>query len=216
MLNILEIARIYDIKKVIYTSTGAVYGEMDGMAVEEKPVNPPDLYAASKVSAELIGQRYESTFGIDFQIARLNFVYGPGKLPSQFTKLYQLAFGALEGLKGLKSAMGGEQKIDFTYVEDAARGIILLSEKEDLERKFFNIATGIPSKIEDVIKLAKQYSHFPHDVEVGKGKLVKRCEALDISRASKELGYQARYNIEEGIRNYSNWIKKYIDKNDFN
>jgi nucleoside-diphosphate-sugar epimerase len=216
MLNILEIARIYDIKKVIYTSTGAVYGEIERMATEENLVNPPDLYAASKVSAEFIGRRYESTFGIDFRIARVYFIYGPGKLPSHFTKLHQLAFGALEGLKGLKSAMGGEQKIDFTYVEDAARGIILLSEKEDLKKKIFNIATGIPSKIEDVIRLTKQYSHFPHQVEVGKGQLMKRCEALDISRASKELGYQPRYDIEEGIRNYSNWIKKYLDKNDFN
>ncbi len=103
MLNILEIARIYGIKKVIYTSTGAVYGEMEGIAVEEKPVDPPDLYAASKISAELIGQRYEDKFGIDFRIARVYFVYGPGKLPSQFIKLYQLSFGALEGLKGLES-----------------------------------------------------------------------------------------------------------------
>jgi len=211
MLNILEISRIFGIKKVIYTSTGAVYGEIEGVAVEENQVNPPDLYAASKVSAEFIGQRYEDKYGIDFRIARVYFVYGPGKLPSKFIRLYQLAFGALEGLKGLKSTTGGEQRIDFTHVEDAARGIILLAEKQVLERKIFNIATGTPSKIEDVVQLAKQYSHFDYDVEIGKGKLMKRCEALDISKAIDELGYQPKYNVEEGIKNYSNWIKKYFD-----
>lgn len=212
LLNILEIARLCGIKKVIYTSTGAVYGEIEGIANEGKQVNPPDLYASSKVAAEFIGQRYADTYGIDFRIARVYFVYGPGKLPSQFIKLYQLAFGALEGLKGLKSTMGSDQKIDFTHVEDAASGIILLSEKEGLKNKIFNIATGTPNKIEDVIRLAKHYSYFPHDIRVGKGKLMRRCEALDISRARKELGYQVKYSIEDGIKNYSDWIKKYLDR----
>ena len=206
-INILEIARIFGIKKVIYTSTGAVYGEMDGIATEENPVDPPDLYAASKVSAEFIGRRYSDKFGIDFRIARVYFVYGPGKLPSQFIKLYQLAFGALEGLRGLQSTAGSDQRIDFTYVEDTARGIILLSEKKHLKRQIYNIATGSPNKVGDVIRLAKRYSHFPYEVEVGIGKLMKRCEALDISKAREELGYQAKVGIEEGIKRYSNWIK---------
>jgi len=210
-LNILEIARIFGIKKVIYTSTGAVYGKMDGIATEEKPVDPPDLYAASKVSAEFIGQRYEDKFGIDFRIARVYFVYGPGKLPSQFIKLYQLAFGALEGLKGLQSTAGSDQRIDFTYVEDTARGIILLSEKEHIERKIYNIATGSSNKVGEVIRLAKKYSHFPFEVEVGIGKLMKRCEALDISKAREDLGYQAKVGIEEGIKRYSNWIKAHFE-----
>lgn len=210
-LNILEIARIFGIKKVIYTSTGAVYGEMDGIANEENPVDPPDLYASSKVSAEFIGQRYSDQFGIDFRIARVYFVYGPGKLPSKFIKLYQLAFGALEGLRGLQSNAGSDQEIDFTYVEDTAKGIILLSEKEHVKRKIYNIATGSPHKVGEVIKLAKQFSHFPSEVKVGKGKLMKRCEALDISNAEEELGYQAKVGIEEGIKRYSNWIKKQLE-----
>jgi len=40
---------------------------------------------------------------------------------------------------------------------------------------------------------------------------MKRCEALDISKARDELGYQPKYDVEEGIKNYSNWIKKYFD-----
>lgn len=211
-LNILEIARIYDIKKVIYTSTGAVYGSIEGIAKEEDLVNPPDLYAASKVSAEFLGQRYADHFGIDFRIARVYFVYGPGKLPSQFIKLYKLTFGALEGLRGLKSPQGGDQKIDFTYVEDVAQGILLLAEKETVENKIFNIATGSAHKVKDIVSLCSRHTHFSYEIEIGDGKLMKRCEALDILRAQKELGYQVKYNVEQGIKKYSDWIKKYLNK----
>jgi len=62
LLNMLELARIFGIEKVLYTSTGAVYGAADGTASEDKnPPNPVDLYGATKVSCEYLGSQYENT-----------------------------------------------------------------------------------------------------------------------------------------------------------
>jgi len=212
-LNVLELARIFDIKKVLYTSTGAVYGAVDGVASEDKnPPNPADLYGASKVSCEYLGRQYEANFGLDFRICRLYFVYGPGKFPSRFINLYKVAFGALEGLQGLTLERGADQKLDFTYVEDVARGVVMLYRAEDLKHKIFNIATGVGSSVGTVVELAQKYTHFPVEVEIGPGRIIPRSEALDISRATEELGYRPNYSLEEGVKLYADWLGKISEK----
>lgn len=207
LLNVLEVARIFGIKKVLFTSTGAVYGKKKGKATEEDCLDPQDLYASSKASAEFIGRQYAEAYNLDFRIGRLYFVYGPGRMPSAFFTLYKIAFGVLEGIEGLQSSKGGDQKIDFTYVLDAAQGIFRLFDKRNPDSRIYNFSSGESRTIEDVVGLCKKYTHFPVNISLGRGILMNRVESLDISRAQIELGYQPEYNMEEGIRLYSDWIK---------
>ena len=211
MLNVLEMARLFEIEKVVYTSTGAVYGEAEGIATEDGCLaNPADLYGATKVSAEYLGLQYGNTFGIDYRIARVFFVYGPGKLPSTFIQIYQLSFGALEGINGLQADKGADQEIDFTHAEDAARGTMLLYQANDPKHRVYNIATGVPRRVGDAAKLSQKYSHYPVEVNIGAGTLMPRCNALDITRAKEEFGYKPKYDLETGIQDYSDWIKQQL------
>jgi nucleoside-diphosphate-sugar epimerase len=57
-------------------------------------------------------------------------------------------------------------------------------------------------------ELSSRYSSFPVKAEIGPGELMQRCEALDISRAREELGFEPQYDIEEGIQKYARWMKK--------
>jgi nucleoside-diphosphate-sugar epimerase len=207
--NMLEIARQFEIPKVVYTSTGAVYGAVSGTVSEDDyPPNPSDLYGSTKVASELLGRQYAETFGFEFRIGRVYFCYGQGKLPSRFIRLYRLAFGALEGLNDLTMDKGADQKLDFTYIEDAARGTALLYQAENLKHNTFNIATGVPNSVGKVAELAQKYSPFQVEVELGPGELMQRAEALDISRAKAELGFEPQYSIEEGMQKYAAWMKK--------
>ncbi|MGD9331385.1 MAG: NAD(P)-dependent oxidoreductase [Desulfobacterales bacterium] len=206
--NILEIARQFEIPKVVYTSTGAVYGEVSGIIAEDAaPVNPSDLYGATKASCEFLGQQYAQSFGFDFRISRVYFCYGPGKLPSRFIRLYRLAFGALEGLRGLEMDRGADQQLDFVFIEDAGRGTALLYQAEDPPHRTYNIATGVPTAVGRIAELAQHHSPFDVKVTLGQGALMKRCEALDISRAQSELGYTPQYDVETGIRKYADWMR---------
>ena len=209
--NILEIARQFEIPKVVYTSTGAVYGAASGYAVEATyPVNPSDLYGATKASCEFLGRQYAGTFGFDFRIGRVYFCYGPGKRPSRFIRLYRLAFGALEGLDGLQMDKGADQKLDFVYIEDAARGTARLYAADNPPHRVYNIATGVATSVGRVAELAQQYSRYNVNVEMGPGMLMQRCEALDISRAQSELGYEPQYDVETGIRKYAAWMEEVL------
>ena len=94
--NILEIARQFEIPKVVYTSTGAVYGAVSGTVAEDQsPPIPCDLYGATKANFEFFGRQYANSFGFEFRISWVYFCYGQGKWPSGFIRLYRLGFGAL-------------------------------------------------------------------------------------------------------------------------
>ena len=209
--NVLEIARQFEIPKVVYTSTGAVYGAAAGHAAEATyPVNPSDLYGATKASCEFLGRQYAAAFGFEFRISRVYFCYGPGKWPSRFIRLYRLAFGALEGLEGLQMDQGADQKLDFVYIEDAARGTAMLYAADNPPHSVYNIATGVATSVGRVAELAQQYSRHDVRVEMGPGMLMQRCEALDIARARSDLGYEPRYDVETGIREYAAWMDEAI------
>ena len=98
--------------------------------------------------------------------------------------------------------------LDFTYIEDAARGTAMLYQAKALKHNVYNIATGVPTSVGRVAELCREYSSFSVDVDLGPGELMQRCEALDISRARKELGFEPRYSVEEGIQKYADWMKK--------
>jgi nucleoside-diphosphate-sugar epimerase len=119
-----------------------------------------------------------------------------------------LAFGALEGLEDLTMDKGADQKLDFTYIEDAARGTAMLYQAQAVKHTVYNIATGVPTSVGRVAELCRESSSFPVTVDLGPGELMQRCEALDISRARKELGFEPRYSVEEGIQKYADWMKK--------
>jgi nucleoside-diphosphate-sugar epimerase len=209
LLNMLEIARLFNIKKVLYTGTGAVYGAAKGIPSEDNtPPKPADLYGATKISGEYIGMQYGNCFDIDFRVCRLYWIYGPGRYPSELPSLDRAVFGALEGIEGINLEKGADQEFDFTDVEDAARGIELLYNATDLKYKIFNIATGESHSVGEVVELAQQYSHFPVPVKIGPGTLVPRAKALDIGRATEELGYKPKYSIEEGVKRYADWLGK--------
>ncbi|MBC7189949.1 NAD(P)-dependent oxidoreductase [Candidatus Aerophobetes bacterium] len=207
--NMLEIARLFEIKKFLYISSGAVYGETEDIPSElTHPISPSDLYGATKASCEVIGREYERNYGIDFRCARPYFFFGPGRLPSEQTYLFKRLLAPLEGLEGLELARGKDQRLGFTYIKDIAKGCYLIYQAEKLKHKTFNIATDKSTSFSDMVKLAQKYSDTPTEVKIGPGKFMPRGETLDISLARKELGFYPEYTIEEAMKEYAEWVKK--------
>lgn len=208
-INMLELARLFKIKKFLYVSSGAVYGE-----VKDRPgelthhLHPADLYGASKAASELIGEQYENHFGLDFRIVRPYFFFGPGRLPSQQTQLFKSLLGPLESLPNLKLEKGAEQRLGFTYIKDIAWGTYLLYQAENPKYKTVNICSEEPVSFLEMVRLAQKYSDKPTPVKIGAGKLFARGETLDISIAKKELGFHPRYSVEKGMKEYARWVKE--------
>ena len=84
----------------------------------------------------------------------------------------------------------------------------MLYQADAVKHDVYNIATGVATSVGQVAELCQQHSSFSVDVKLGPGRLMQRCEALDISRAREELGFEPQYSVDEGIQRYAEWMRK--------
>lgn len=203
--NIFEIARIADIKRVVWASSIAVYGPADYYdhpVNEEDAVKPTTVYGACKVLNEFMGEYYYQTYGVDNIGLRFTVVYGPGR-----------AAGASAFASELieKPALGqpvkvswGDQKINWQYVKDAVKSILLALKVKSVKHRVFN--TGGPVRtVREVANYIKQLIPTAK-IEVEPGELGWIAD-IDITRAKEELGYEPSYTIEKGIREHINTLR---------
>ena len=211
--NILEVARLHDAKKVIYASTSEVYGSAQYVPIDEKhPLNAPHPYGASKIAADRMCYAYIRTYGMDISILRLFNVFGPrqrdlgyGGVISIFTRR------ALSNVPPLIYG-DGLQTRDYTYIQDAIKAYdLVLNYKEPITEPV-NFGSGREVSILDlankIIHLCgKKDSIKPVHVKPRIGE-VERLIA-DPTRAKNLLGWEPKYDLEEGLSEFIGWYKKY-------
>jgi UDP-glucose 4-epimerase len=214
-VNVLEVVRAKNIKRVVFTSSKAVYGEILGDYAppsckpvrEDHPKHPVDLYGTIKVCCEEIGKYYRETYGVEFIVLRYVSIYGPGKEARHGPLSFygQLIEKARGGEKWVVP-QGGDQLNDAVYVGDVARSIYLALEAERPGEWAFNIGTGKTCTPRDFLNAASKI--LPnHRVELGPGlsKLGRSKQSycvFDISAAKKHLGYEPAYDVERGVKDY--------------
>ena len=215
IINVLEVARAKGIKRVVYTSSKAAYGEING---EEGPPNykpvredyrklPADLYGSMKVGCEELGRYYRETYGIEFIALRFVSIYGPGKEARHGPLSFygQLIEKAREGAKWV-IPQGGDQLNDAVYVGDVGRSVYLALKAPTPKEWTFNIGTGKASTPRDFLNAAAKL--FPkHKIELGPGpsKLGRSKQSyciFDISAAKRNIGYEPAYTVEQGVKDY--------------
>lgn len=198
-VNILDIAKDSSfIKKVIYVSSSMVYGDFKKIpAPEEHPRNPKDIYGGMKSAGEEIVKAYHRKFGINYIIIRPSAVYGYTDINRRVTGIF--IKNALEG-EPLRLNRGGIDKLDFTYVEDLASGI-LLAIKKPIVNETFNMTRGEGRSIREFAEVIKRYvpetKIETKDDDADPDRPLRG--AMDISKAKELLGYFPKYSIEEGI-----------------
>ena len=201
--NLLEAARILDLKRFLYISTSSVYGDFQTDLVNEThPLEPKDIYGATKLAADRLTLSYFKTYGLPASIVRTTSVYGPGDLENRAAKIF--IENALLG-KDITLEGGGAQKRSFSYVKDVARGINLMFASR-LNGEVVHIAGNQDYTIRELADVIAR--HIPHtrfvdtparQIDVNRGR-------LDISKAKKLLGYVPEFTLEKGITDYVRWM----------
>jgi UDP-glucose 4-epimerase len=221
LVNVLEAARAFDVKRVVFTSAKGVYGPTLGEhghptykpISEDAPKNPKRIYDSAKFMGENICLYYSDNMGLDTMVLRFASTYGPGKT-------------ARHGAMGVTSSIvenpargqpfrikqGGDEKDDFIYNKDSAAGIYLATVVEKTRSRVFNIGTGVGSTLRDFERILKR--HIPNAVmDIGPGLNFfgfpyPATSVYDITRARQELGYRPEYDLETGIADYLASLKK--------
>lgn len=208
--NILEIARVFDVEKVVHASTSEVYGSAEYAPMDENhPLNSPHPYGASKIAADRMCYAYIETYGMNVCIMRPFNLYGPRQRDSGYGGVISIFTKRV--LSGMPPIIygSGEQTRDYTYVEDIVRAYDLILKYPKPIREPVNFGTGTDIKINDlattIIKMCGK-DLTPVHVEERPGE-VNRLIA-DISRA-KKLGWKPEYSLDEGLTKFIDWYKNY-------
>lgn len=220
-INVLEVARTKSIKRVVFTSSKAAYGEISDEYAppqckpvrEDHPKRPADLYGSIKVCCEELGRYYRETYGIEFIALRFVSIYGPGKEARHGPLSFygQLIEKARSG-EQWAIPQGGDQLNDAVYVGDVARAVFLAVKAPMPKEWIFNIGTGKASTPRDFLNAAARL--FPnHKISLGRGpsKLGRSKQSycvFDISAAERNIGYEPVYDVDRGVRDYVATLEK--------
>ena len=199
---VMEAMRDAGVKRVVLTSSGAIYGTQTHQPVhEDLPPNPDSPYAVSKLAAEHYVRTIGALWKIETVCLRIFNTYGPGQPlpPSHAPVIPQFLKQALS--EGSVVTFGdGSQTRDFVYVDDVVDALAAAAAAQNIDREVINIASGTETRIDALLELvgrATNQSLSP--LRNSKGGGVKRLWA-NIGKARALLGFNPRVSLEEGLK----------------
>ena len=209
-LNILECCRHYPVQHLVFASSSSVYGLNSEVPFREsqKVQQPVSLYAASKMSNELMAHAYSNLYGIPATGLRFFTVYGPWGRPDMAPMLFARAICAGQPIKVFNN---GDMLRDFTYIDDIVEGTLRLlpvtpSSDSKVPFAVYNIGFGSPMRLLDFIQLLEQ----------ALGKEAEKCfmpmqpgdvymTYADTTALAQATGYKPCVPLSEGIKHFAEW-----------
>jgi len=202
LLNLLEASKNYDVRKFVYISSSMVYGDFTDDVTEDAICKPQGQYGIMKLAGEWLVKDYTRRDNISHTIIRPSAVYGPLDVEDRVIAKFMLT--AMRG--GTLNVNGAGETLDFTYVEDAADGIVEAALSDNADNKTYNITKSHSRTLLDAANLAVKIA--------GKGTINVRGKdidfpsrgALNIDAARKDFGYNPKVDVEEGFQKYYDWL----------
>lgn len=199
---VMEAIRDAGVKRVVFTSSGAVYGTQPQQPVhEDLPPNPDSPYAVSKLAAEHYIRTIGALWNIETVCLRIFNAYGPGQSlpPSHAPVIPQFIKQALNNGTIVIFGKGGQSR-DFVYIDDVIDALEAAATARQIDREVINIGSGAETTIEDLINLIGRITHNPIvPLRNTSGGGVNRLWA-NIGKAHALLGYAPKVSLEEGLR----------------
>lgn len=211
LLNLLELSDKYEVRKFIYLSSSMVYGDFVDDVKEYSPCNPIGQYGIMKLAGEWLVRDYSRRTNLVHTIIRPSAVYGPLDVEDRVISKFLLT--AMRG--GVLKVNGETETLDFTYVDDAADGIVAAALSDNTENKTYNITKSHSVTLLKAAQMAIKIAGSG-TVEVrGKDADFPSRGALNIDAARQDFGFNPKVDVEEGFQNYYNWLKnsEYYAKN---
>ena len=202
LLNLCEVSKKHKIKKFVYISSSMVYGDFKDDVTEDYNCKPQGQYGIMKLAGEWLVKDYARRTGMEYVIIRPSAVYGPLDVEDRVVAKFMLT--AMRG--GTLKVNGANETLDFTYVDDAADGVVAAATMPGAKNHTFNITK---SHSVSLLQAAEMIVSI-----VGSGEIECRDKDLDfpsrgalkINQARAMLGYDPKVDVHEGFQNYYSWL----------
>jgi UDP-glucuronate 4-epimerase len=220
-LNLLELARARNAAHLVYASSSSVYGANAALpfSVEDRTDNPVSLYGATKRADELMSEAYAHLFRLPQTGLRFFTVYGPWGRPDMAVWLFT---DAILRSKPIRVFNAGAMRRDFTFVDDAVRGIVAALDRPPPDDGALKPGGSLgPHRIYNIgNNRSEQLDHLIDVLEEACGKRALRelmpmqpgdlkDTAADIAATTRDLGFRPSTPIEEGVPRFVEWFRAY-------
>lgn len=198
-LNTLANAKKYGVQRIIFSSSGFVYGNTKKLPTKETdPVAPTSPYAIAKSAEEQYLRFFRQSYGLPYVILRYAAVYGPGQVTGAMADyIRKLSEGRQAEIWG-----DGSKTRDYVYIEDVvSANMLALQVPEEYPDPIFNIGTGVETTLND---LYKKIAYFfgekaePIYLPEKAGEQLRSC--LSYTKALQVMGWAPAYTLEEGLK----------------
>jgi len=206
-LRVLEAARRHGTKIVFSSTGGAIYGECEGPAPEDHPRAPLAPYGVSKLAAEEYVAMYNRLYGGAHVSLRYGNVYGPRQDPHGEAGVVAIFMNRLRESEAPRIFGDGTQTRDYVYVGDVVAATLAAAEHDG---GVLNVGTGTETSVLDLyerIQRAAETAREPEFAPPRAGELQR--SVLDPSRAQRELGWQPKRRLDEGLAETWAWISSH-------
>ncbi len=200
LINVLEAAAKASARKVIYASSGAIFGTPDRLPIDERtPQMPESPYGITKMVGEHYLRFYKRERGLDFTALRYANVYGPRQDPNGEAGVIAIFAGRFLSKSGVRIDWDGEQTRDYVFVDDVARCNVLALDRGS--GGSYVIGTGIRTSVNQLYRALVEISGFEAPVEhAPKRPGDVRDAQFDAGLAKRELDWEAQVALLDGMR----------------
>jgi len=205
LINLLEAAAIFNVKRFVYISSSMVYGNFESGVTEDAVCNPQGQYGIMKYMGEKLVEDYARRTGMEYVIIRPSAVYGEWDVNDRVVSKF-----ALSALRGQELVVrGANERLDFTHVLDTAQGIADAAMSKKTANKIYNITRSNP----DTPTLAEAADLIVQLAGSGSIRIADRDISfpsrgrLSIEQARKDFNFNPAINIEDGFQRYLNWLE---------
>lgn len=206
--NILNLACKYKIKKVLFASTAAIYGEPRYTPMDEgHQLYPISNYGVTKLYGEKLGLAYEKTYNLDFTAIRIFNTYGP-RQPRYV--LYDLIKKLKKNSDRLEVLGTGEQVRDYSYVSDTVNAFYLAFTNPNSRGKVYNVSGGMPVSIKELVAKICTVLNIDPEIEYTgqswKGDVSNMTASIDFIK--KDLGFEPKIDLSQGLKYSITWFEE--------
>jgi UDP-glucose 4-epimerase len=202
-VSLMEAMRDVGVKRVVFISSGAVYGDQAHQPLLESAApNPRSPYAVSKLAAEYYVRTIGDLWGIESVCLRVFNAYGPGQhLPASHPPVIPNFLRQAMRTGTLVMYGDGAQTRDYVYVDDVVSAMLAAATAPGINHFVINVGSGKETSIRELVRLVMEVTGTNAEViknprsDVG----VSRMRA-DLSLAREKLGYTPRFSLEDGLR----------------
>jgi len=202
LINMLEAAKEHGVERFVYISSSMVYGDFEDQILEDDACNPQGQYGIMKLAGEWLVKDYARRTGMEYVIVRPSAVYGPLDVSDRVVSKFILAAHNNETLR----VNGESEKLDFTFVDDAADGIVAAATRIMARNNTYNITKSHSVTLLEAAEMVVKMVGSGRVEIVDKDADFPSRGALNTDRAKTILGFDPKVDVEQGFRYQYDWI----------